>query len=218
MSHSQPMHRIFWFMDAESCRSDGMDSTNFTASPRRATRSAVVLVALGAFALGACGSSSKSPAASAKDANTLLSKAMSEHLAGKLADAQKDYTEVIRLDPQNKFAYYNLGLIFQTENRGSDAENQYRLVLTIDGKYEPALYNLALLRTADADNEGAIDLYRRAIVQKPNDANARFNLGLLLRKTGKTADGDLQIQAAVKINPALRNKATAAGVTVQPKS
>jgi tetratricopeptide (TPR) repeat protein len=170
-------------------------------------------------ALSACGSNSKgaSPAPSAADetsAAALLSKALREHVAGNSAQAQKDYEAVIQNDPRNKFAFYNLGLIAQTQNRASDAEDKYRLALTIDSAYEPALYNLAILRANAGDTAGAIDLYRRAIAAKPKDASAHFNLGLLLRRAKQTLDGDVEIRAAVKLDPSLAGKAHAQGISL----
>src|SRR4051812_41848295 len=119
-------------------------------------------------ALTACGSNSKGArvapsTAEATTAAALLSKALREHVVGNSAQAQKDYEAVIQKDPRNKFAFYNLGLIAQSQNRASDAENEYRLALTIDSAYEPALYNLAILRANAGDTAGAIDLYQRAI-------------------------------------------------------
>src|SRR3954452_22009826 len=92
-------------------------------------------------ALSACGSNSKGGPAAPSEANetssaALLSKALHEHVAGNSAQAKKDYEAVIQNDPRNKFAFYNLGLIAQTQNRASDAENDYRLALTIDSAYE----------------------------------------------------------------------------------
>ena len=59
-------------------------------------------------------------------AATLLNKALQEHVAGDLAAASEHYEAVIARDPQNKFAYYNLGLIAQTSGRSPDAEHNYR--------------------------------------------------------------------------------------------
>jgi Tfp pilus assembly protein PilF len=165
--------------------------------------------------LGACGSSSKSgngPATTnPKSATALLNKALQEHVAGKLAEAKADYEAVIRLDPQNKFAFYNLGLIAQTQHGSVEAESNYQLALTIDPSYEPALYNLAIVRTAAGDATGALDLYERAIAASPKDAKAHFNLGLLLRKIGKVTQGNAQVAAAVKLDPSLASQATAQG-------
>jgi Tfp pilus assembly protein PilF len=197
---------------------------NFTINGTRgrfAAATAVGMVCL--LALGACGSSSKGSGGTTvpKDpkaaAATLLQKALKEEVAGNTAQAQTDFAEVVRLDPQNKYGFYNLGLISQNAGKNTDAANQYRLALTIDGTFTPALYNLAILQTAAGDTSGAIDLYRRAIASSPNSANAHFNLGLLLRKSGKIADGNKEVQTAVKLDPSLAGKAAAQGVPLPTK-
>src|SRR6266566_1295249 len=104
------------------------------ATSRRAGQMLGGIVLIGALA--ACGSNSKgapvTPSATdATSAAALLTKALREHVAGNSAQAQKDYEAVIQKDPRNKFAFYNLGLIAQTQNRASDAEDKYRLALTI---------------------------------------------------------------------------------------
>jgi Tfp pilus assembly protein PilF len=160
---------------------------------------------------GGC-SSSKSPAGGTGPGAAQLNKALTEIINGQLPQAATDLQSVIKIDPQNKYAFYNLGYIYQTEQKRADAEAQYRLALAIDPKYEPALYNLAILRTADGDVTGAIQLYRQAIASNANDASAHFNLGLLLRQTGKTKDGNAEVRAAVKIQPSLAGAAKAQGV------
>ena len=184
-----------------------------TSIPRR-TGVAVAGVAL-ALTLGACSSSSKPGASATTNPKTtagLLQKALQEQVAGNLTQAEQDFLQVISQDAKNKFAHYDLGLIYQTQGKNADAESEYRLALTIDPKFEPPLYNLAIVRTLAKDDTGAIDLYRRAIASNAKDANAHFNLGLLLRKTGKTSEGNSQVQIAVNLDSSLRPKAISEGV------
>ena len=193
-----------------------------TSAPRRFRLGTKTLALAGALTLAACGSSSHgsgspsqttSPASSA----SLLNKALQEVVAGQTAQAQADFEQVVRLDPKNKYAYYNLGYLAQTGGRASEAETQYRLALAIDPKYGPALYNLAILRTADGATADALKLYRDAIAANGKDANAHFNLGLLLRKTGDTKRGDAEIALAVLLNPSLSAAAAAQGVPTAQK-
>ena len=184
---------------------------------------AVAAVVALSLALGACSSSSK-PGTSgtttpgtttpggAKATGALLQKALQEQVAGNLTGAESDFKQVISQDPNNKYAYYDLGLIYQTQNKNSPAETQYNDALAIDAKFGPALYNLAILRTLDKDIPGAVSLYQRAIAANAKDANAHFNLGLLLRGQGKTAEGTQEVQTAVNLDPTLKKKATAEGV------
>ena len=182
--------------------------------PARRAGAAVILV----LALGACGSSSKPGAsgcattsADAKAVAALVQKGLQAAVAGNTTDAEKHFKEVLCSDQNNKYAHYNLGLIFQQRNENSDAEAEYNKVLAVDANYGPALYNLAILRTAANDAPGAIDLYRREIAANPKDANAHFNLGLLLRDAGKTTEANAEIKAAVNLDSALQAKATNEG-------
>ncbi len=187
-----------------------------TPIARRAAAVAVVLAL--SLVLGACSSSGKpgttgtSTASDAKTTAQILQRGLNEQIAGNLSAAENDFKTVISRDPKNKFAFYDLGLIYQNQGKNSDAEDQYRLALTIDPKFEVAIYNLAILRTAAKDIPGAVSLYRQAILANPKDANAHYNLGLLLRKQGKTDEGNKEVQTGVNLDGSLRAKAIAEGV------
>jgi Tfp pilus assembly protein PilF len=179
----------------------------------------VVVIALVVGVVGWPGKDKGTPAAgttgAANSATALLNKALSEMNSGDLSKAKIDLVQVSKLSPQNKYAYYNLGYIAQTQGSKAEAEAQYKLALAIDAKYDPALYNLAILRVGSHDANGAIVLYRQAIASNPKDASAHFNLGLLLRQTGHTPEGNTEVQAAVKLTPSLKAQAQAQGVPIK---
>ena len=106
----------------------------------------VAVVAVGA--LVAYNASSDDGKSNETQATDLLSLGLQQHVDGKLDEAVATYREVLKKDPQNKFAYYNLGVIDQAANRYDAAENNYRLALGIDANYPPALFNLAIVRAA----------------------------------------------------------------------
>ena len=172
---------------------------------------AVVCAAALAFGFGACGSSGSSSG----NAATTLQKGIDEANAGNFDAAKKDFQKVLDEDPQNKYAYYNLGYIAQTEGDRAEAEKQYRLSIASDPAYGPALYNLGIEVAADGDKQGAIDLYRRAIAANALDAGAHFNLGLLLRETGKKVEGNSEVQTAVRLNPNLAASAKAQHIPIK---
>jgi Tfp pilus assembly protein PilF len=183
---------------------------------------ALTLTVVAVLALGACGGDSGSPknnaantATGPKGAAALVAKGLQEQAAGDLAGARRDYTQAIADDPKNKFGYYDLGLIQQLAGENAAAENNYRLALNIDPKFVQPL--LAILRTAAKSLPEAIDLYRRAIAAEPKDADAHFNLGLLLRQTGNVVAGTAEVQAAVKLDPTLSARAKAQGIPTAGK-
>jgi Tfp pilus assembly protein PilF len=172
---------------------------------------AVPCAAALALGLGACGSSGSSN----ENVATTLGRAISETQTGNFDAATKDFEKVLKKDPQNKYAHYNLGYIAQTQGNRANAETEYRLALAADPKFQQALYNLAIAVTADGDKQAAIGLYRQAIAVANDDASSHFNLGLLLRQTGKTKEGNSEVQLAVRLNPGLAESAKAQGVPLK---
>jgi tetratricopeptide (TPR) repeat protein len=144
------------------------------------------------------------PAANAKAASAALDAGLKAHAAGDTKTATDDYNTVLRYDPTNKFALYNLALIDVANRNYGLAEGKYRLALKTDPAYEPALFNLAILRTT-ANPKEAISLYQRAVKADPKDAAALLNLGLLLRANGQKAQGDKDVLRAIMMNPKLKD-------------
>ena len=161
----------------------------------------VTLVVLGA-------SCSKEPRAngSPTGANATLAAALRAHADGHLDEASGLYHRVLILEPQNKFAYYNLGLIAQTRGLVQDAEEAYEQTLAIDPRFEPALFNLAIVRTGLGKIRSAMDLYRQAITVDPNDARAHLNLGFLLLQSGRRVPGGHEFTVAVDLDPSLASR------------
>jgi Tfp pilus assembly protein PilF len=146
------------------------------------------------------------PAADAKTASAALDAGLKSHAAGDTATATDQYNTVLKHEPKNKFALYNLALIDAGNGNYGLAEEKYRLTLESDAAYEPALFNLAILRSTK-DPKEAISLYERAVAANPKDAAALLNLGLLLRTNGQKAKGDKLVLQAVKMNPKLKDPA-----------
>lgn len=172
---------------------------------------AVVLVAAGVGAGLYFGSSDDtSKPKGTTSAASVLAAGLQAAVQGDTATATTKFREVVALDPSNKLAYYNLGLIEQNAKNVAAAETDYRKTIAIDQKYAPALYNLGII-VADAGNKvEAIDLYRRATVADPTFARAFLNLGLLLVDTGDRTGGALALGKAVQLDPTLQSRIPAA--------
>lgn len=169
---------------------------------RRSLGVVVVLTVAAVLALGGCGSDKSD----AERANDLLQKGIAAQNADDVVTASVNYNEVLRLDPRNKFAYYNLGLIAQNSGDLETAQTDYRLALSVDPAYASALYNLAIVEKARGNEETAIDLYKRTIAADDKFASAFLNLGLLQRELGDKAEGDLNLRKAVALSPELAKR------------
>jgi tetratricopeptide (TPR) repeat protein len=165
-------------------------------------RLAAALLALGVAA--SCGVGSSAPPSPPADlAGEALARGIAAHNAGKTDEAKQAYYETLYRDPKNKFAFYNLGQIARFANKPQVAEGYYRSAVEIDANFAPALFGLGAVRqTLDATAE-AIDLYRRVIAIEPANAAAHYNLGILLRLSGKVVEGDAEIAKGMQLDPKL---------------
>ena len=148
-------------------------------------------------------STSTSGSETAADA---LAAGLQAELQGNTALATTKFRETVAIDPQNKLAYYNLGLIEQNAKDVTAAEADYRKTIEIDPQYAPALYNLGIIRADAGTQVEAIDLYRRATVADPGFARAYLNLGLLLFDTGDSAGAATALSKAVQLDPTLMSR------------
>jgi len=144
---------------------------------------------------------------------TLLNRALTAHYAGKLDDAKRDYTRVLRKDARNRFALFDLGVIAQAQNDTADADRLYRTALAVDPNFQQALFNLAILRVAMGAPAEAEQLYRRLLAVNPMYAAAHLNLGFLLRQLGRESEAGAELATAAQLDPKLAQERapTAAG-------
>lgn len=170
-------------------------------------RRAVVVVGIGALIAGCGGGgSAKSQSKQALDA---LNAGLKEQVAGHYGAAQRAYKDVLSSDANNKYAYYNLGVIAQNEQRAADTESAYRRAIAIDPNFIPALFNLAILRTNAQASAEAVSLYQKIISIDDHQAGAHLNLGFLLRSTGQEPLGNVHIARALELDPSLARRNTA---------
>ncbi len=136
----------------------------------------------------------------------VLDSALEAHAAGNLDEAVRLYDKVLVLDPQNQYAYYNLGLIAQTRGLTDEAAAKYGQALAVDPGFAPAMFNLAIIRAEQGSVDEAIALYRSVIEANPADANAHLNLGFLLIDSGERKEGKQELATAVQLDPSLESR------------
>jgi tetratricopeptide (TPR) repeat protein len=172
------------------------------------SRSALV-VALAVAALGLAGcSNDDDPSGRTGDAEQVLNEALTAHAAGDLDQAVDLYEQVLVLDPQNRFAYYNLGLIDQTRGHDAAAADEYEQAIAVAPDFAPAMFNLAIIRAEQGAIDEAIALYRDVIAVDETDARAHLNLGFLLIDAGERKEGQRELDRAVELDPSLESRIT----------
>ena len=164
----------------------------------RPSRRTLVLLALVALSVGACGNDI--------DPDRTLEEGLAQQQAGDLVGAAEKYQLVLGVRPEDQYANYNMGVIEQAGGRSALAEGYYRASLSTAPDFVPAMFNLAILRTQVGATQEAIELYESVLTIQPEYAAAHLNLGLLFRDSNRPIQAQKHLNKAVKLDPALADR------------
>jgi tetratricopeptide (TPR) repeat protein len=120
--------------------------------------------------------------------DALFEEAQAAEEACDVETAQRLYRRVMRIDPDDPAAAFNLGNLLRAAGKKVEAEAAYRAALKADPRFAEAWYNLADLLEEQSRTEMAIDCLQRALKADPDYADATFNLARLLHRHGKHLD------------------------------
>lgn len=145
---------------------------------------------------------SSSQSGLAKSINNLIKSGIAQAGAGKTAEAVTTFNNVLLLDPTNKFAFYNLGVIAGSQNDTASALSFYAKALKTDPSYTPALFNKAIILES-TDLPQAISIYQQIVRIDPKAATAFLRLSFALDKQGQTDQAKTAKAKAIALDPSL---------------
>ncbi len=108
--------------------------------------------------------------------------------SGDLGTAERLYHRVMKLDPSDPAAPFNLGNVLRAAGRNLEAEAAYGAAIKADPRYATAWYNLADMLDDQRRTKEAIDCLRRALEADPGYLDAMFNMGLMLQRLERHAE------------------------------
>jgi tetratricopeptide (TPR) repeat protein len=118
----------------------------------------------------------------------LFEQAQSAEEAGDIAEAERLYRVLIKSDPTDASAPFNLGNLLRASTRNVEAEAALRAATRADPTFADAWYNLSDLLDEQGRVEAAIECLRTVLRVAPDYADAMFNLALLLQRTSQHAE------------------------------
>jgi len=121
--------------------------------------------------------------------------------AGNYAQAELIWLRVLREQPDNAIAYYNLGIALRNQGKLMEAVQSYRRALELNPQYAIAYNNLGIVLYDQGKLMEAVESYRRAIELNPQLAIAYLNLGNALRDQGKLMEAVESYRRAIELNP-----------------
>jgi predicted O-linked N-acetylglucosamine transferase (SPINDLY family) len=130
-----------------------------------------------------------------------LEAGMSHHRAGRLAEADTIYHQILTLQPDHAGALHLSGLI--AAQRGSDDEaiDLIGRAIRLKPDYAQAHSNLGNSLSRKGRLDEAISAYERAIKLKPDLAIAHCNLAAALKDRGQLDESIAASRRAIQLNP-----------------
>jgi tetratricopeptide (TPR) repeat protein len=125
---------------------------------------------------------------SQNNTDDLFEQAQSAEEAGDIAEAERVYRVLMKSDPTDASAPFNLGNLLRGCARNVEAEAALRAATRVDPTFADAWYNLSDLLDEQGRVEAAIECLRTALRVAPDYADAIFNLALLLQRTNRYSE------------------------------
>src|SRR5580704_4880359 len=89
-------------------------------------------------------------------------------------EAAHSYQKVIELDPKNRTAQYNLGLVLERQANFEDASKAFEAALAIDPKRWQARLGLGLCQLQLGKTTEALENFEQSLKESPNQDRALF--------------------------------------------
>lgn len=160
----------------------------------------------------------KPKAAAAADAaaatRAALERAFAHHQAGRLAEAEAGYREVLAADPRHFDALHLSGVLALQAGRPADAAAAIEAALAVDPASAQAHNSLGEAYRRLGRLEDALARLREAATRAPGYADAHFNLAMVLRRLGRLEDAAEEFRRAFAANPAMADAQTRLGETL----
>lgn len=144
-----------------------------------------------------------------------LQSAVTQHRAGDLISAEKNYRDVLERDGNNADALHLLGLVLHQKEKNEHAAELIERAIELKPKQAEYVYNLGKVRAAQEHWSDAVNANRTAIALKSGYAAAHCNLGLALLWQGMPGAAEASLRDAIKFEPASASSWSGLGLALR---
>jgi predicted TPR repeat methyltransferase len=130
-----------------------------------------------------------------------LQAAFEHYQAGRLAEAEALYREVVRLDPAHADAHANLGATLRRRGEPAQAIAACKKALSLNPAHGRACHHIANALLDQGRTAEAVPAYRQAIALEPQAADSYNNLAVALRDLGNIAEATECCRQALRLAP-----------------
>jgi len=136
-----------------------------------------------------------------KAIDELIDKGNKQLDAGKLAEAEASYQDVLRADPKNATGLAGLAWTRVQQGKLDDAEATLKKSLAYDANNSAAHYMLAVTYFRRDKFTEAMASFEKSLSINPKQARARHYLGVISSKLGVTERAEREFKNALAIDP-----------------
>ena len=111
------------------------------------------------------------------------------------------YERIIKLEPKNSDAWYNMGDAFDNLMKFKEAIKSYHNTIKFDQNNAKAWYNMGAVYFDLEKPKKAIKCFKKTVEINPSDSEAWHNLGVISNKLKKHDEAMEYLEKAVEINP-----------------
>ena len=131
----------------------------------------------------------------------LFQQALALHRAGRLAEAEQSYLQLLGVDPANAATNHMLGILRFQQGRNAEALELIAAALKIHPGDARILLNYANVQIALGRPEEALESYSKAVANKGDYAEAHYNRGLTLWGLKRFEEALASYDKALAIKP-----------------
>jgi len=128
-----------------------------------------------------------------------FARALQHHQAGRLAEAEALYREILAVEPRHGDSLQLLGVLYSQCNRADVAVELIERAIALRGDVAVYHYNLGMAQQQLGRAEAAILSFERAVALKPDYVEAHNNLGVLLLTLGRLVPATARFEQALAL-------------------
>jgi predicted O-linked N-acetylglucosamine transferase (SPINDLY family) len=123
--------------------------------------------------------------------------AVGHHRAGRLAEAEALYRQLLSVQPGHLDALNNLGIALGCQERMGEAAEVFRRVVALMPAHADSWNNLGITLAADGRFAEAMEAYSRSLALVPNQPEAYNNLGNAYKELGQIEQAEAAYRRAL---------------------
>src|SRR5258708_30001077 len=124
----------------------------------------------------------------------------------RFAEAEPYFQAVLRADPGNAVAHFNLGLTLDRRGQYEKAVHEFREATRLNSKIDRAWYGLGLAHAQLGQHREAAIALEQAATLQPMNQHAWYQLGMALHTTGNTERFEQVVMHLLRFDPKMTRR------------